>query len=110
MNSRRSFFKRIAKASLAFSVAPGVFKALPASRRVRDVVGVGQDEMQKAFVESFFFAKPIDMSKCGTWKNLEPIVVKANPTFQRLSELAHWESDFKKEFGVGPFDKWPSVP
>lgn len=73
---RRSFLKRLSLAATAFSVAPGVFKALPAQKRVREVI-VGVDlGAQKAFVEAFFFSRPIDSQKwAANWERVEPVII-----------------------------------
>lgn len=91
--NRRNFFKRVTKAAFSFSVAPGVFRALPSAKRVEAVIVRPTAAYQKAFVDSFFF---------GKHEPLEYVMPKIVSLFE------DFESGFKKDFGVGPFDKWPN--
>lgn len=94
---RRSFLRRITKASVAFVAAPGIFRALPAGDRLKQVVGttaaITDEAARKAFVNSFFFGKPFDEGEIlSNWTDTNDVVTFVGLGDGGLAQITSWKN------------------
>lgn len=107
MNSRRGFFRSLAQTAAIIALAPQLaFRVRP---EVVDMAAIDL-EMQRAWVNTFFFVEPIDFKACGgikvgfiegEWKELETITTYAEPNCNVYVEAGcATPEELKKLYGV----------